>query len=311
MFSVGRVPPNPVAQSHAELTRFWPDEAPRVSILCATYNHSQFIEDAISGFLAQKTPFRFEVVIRDDASTDGTQEIIREFAREYPDVIRMRLLAENKFLNKRPFFELQKLARGEYLAYCEGDDYWVDPSKIFKQYRSLASNPNAVLVHHRVAVLADGVVKYVSRSPLKSTASPQDLQTTIRSRNVTRLFRNVPLPKPPPKKRSGMLGSDRWVGAHLGLYGDAIFDPSLLPAVYREHDQGIWTSLSHADRYKAASKSSAAIAHSFHHRGNAHAARYWSEVSLNELQASLSSEAQESRWRRFWIRKLRKLRNAW
>lgn len=114
-----------------------------VSVLCITYNHRPYIEQTIDSFLGQRTNFPFEILIHDDASTDGTAEIIREYADRYPDKIRVVLQEENQYSKGVciPEVFLYPLANGAYLAGCEGDDYWPDADKLQKQYDFLQSHP--------------------------------------------------------------------------------------------------------------------------------------------------------------------------
>ncbi|MHA7129374.1 glycosyltransferase [Algoriphagus namhaensis] len=110
--------------------------SPLVSICCITFNHGSFIKDALEGFLAQKTNFPFEILIYDDASTDGNIEILKEYAAKYPDLIHLEIAEENRYsdgiraMNIR--YNLPR-AKGKYIALCEGDDYWTDPEKLQKQ----------------------------------------------------------------------------------------------------------------------------------------------------------------------------------
>ena len=106
---------------------------PLVSICCITYNHEKFIKDAIEGFLMQKTDFPIEILIHDDASTDGTTEIIKKYEKEYPDLIHAVYQTENQYSQgKKVFPILANQASGKYIALCEGDDYWTDPLKLQK-----------------------------------------------------------------------------------------------------------------------------------------------------------------------------------
>jgi glycosyltransferase involved in cell wall biosynthesis len=106
-----------------------------VSICCIAYNHEYFISDTIEGFLKQKTSFPFEIILHDDASTDRTQEVIFGYASKFPDLIIPILQKENQF--KKGIKPLQNIvfpmARGKYIALCEGDDYWTDEYKLQKQ----------------------------------------------------------------------------------------------------------------------------------------------------------------------------------
>ncbi len=115
---------------------------PFVSILCNTYNHEKYIRDALEGFVMQKTDFPFEVLIHDDASTDTTADIIREYEKRYPDIIKPIYQTENQYsqgiiISKT--FQYPRI-RGKYSAICEGDDYWTDPLKLKKQIDALESH---------------------------------------------------------------------------------------------------------------------------------------------------------------------------
>lgn len=109
---------------------------PLVSICCITYNHKEYIRDALDGFLSQRTDFPYEILINDDASTDGTADIIREYEQKYPEKIRALLQTENQYskgiTNPSGAFNFPRV-RGRYVAMCEGDDYWTDPEKLQKQ----------------------------------------------------------------------------------------------------------------------------------------------------------------------------------
>lgn len=115
-----------------------------VSICCITYNHEPYIRECLDGFLMQKTDFKFEILIHDDASTDKTADIIREYQMQYPDIIKPIYQTENQYSKGvRPInkFNFER-AKGKYIAMCEGDDYWIDPLKLQKQVDFLESNKN-------------------------------------------------------------------------------------------------------------------------------------------------------------------------
>lgn len=130
-------------------------ENPLVSISTITFNHAPYIRKCLDGFLIQKTNFGFEVLIHDDASTDGTEEIIREYEAKYPDIIKPLYEEENQWVKGRrgsAVFNFPR-AKGKYIALCEGDDYWIDPLKLQKQVDFLEANPEYVLTCHRYKVL--------------------------------------------------------------------------------------------------------------------------------------------------------------
>ena len=122
-----------------------------VSICCTTYNQKDFIKDAIEGFLIQKTSFPLEIIIHDDASTDGSADIIREYFQKFPKLIIPILQTENQYSKKRNRTFAQYVmskVRGKYVAICEGDDYWTDPYKLQKQVDFLEANPEYSISFH-------------------------------------------------------------------------------------------------------------------------------------------------------------------
>jgi len=125
---------------------------PLVTIRCITFNHITFIRDALDGFLLQKTDFPYEILIHDDASTDGTAEVIREYQTLHSDLIRAVFQTENQYSKGlHPWREiLYKMARGKYIALCEGDDYWIDPYKLKKQVEFLEAHPECSISFHKV-----------------------------------------------------------------------------------------------------------------------------------------------------------------
>src|SRR5690606_8962533 len=122
---------------------------PVLSIVCLAYNHAGFIRDTLEGFLLQETDFPFEVIVHDDASTDDTAAIIRDYAARFPGVIRPVYQRENQYRLGVPFStRLFASARGQYIAYCEGDDYWTDPRKLQIQVDFLEQHPDYVITYH-------------------------------------------------------------------------------------------------------------------------------------------------------------------
>lgn len=123
-----------------------------VSIQCLTYNHALYIRQCLDGFVMQKTNFRFEAIVHDDASTDGTQDIIREYEKKYPDIIKPIYQKENQYSKGIPGYITNLVSskcKGKYIAICEGDDYWTDPYKLQKQVDYLETHPECGLVHTR------------------------------------------------------------------------------------------------------------------------------------------------------------------
>ena len=125
---------------------------PLVAIRCITYNHEPYIRDCLDGFVMQKTDFPFVAIVHDDASTDGTTNIIREYAKKYPDIIKPIFETENQY--SKGVESIMRIMRNalidsgaSYIAMCEGDDYWTDPLKLQKQVDYLESHPDVGMVY--------------------------------------------------------------------------------------------------------------------------------------------------------------------
>ena len=130
----------------------------KVSITCITYNQHKYISQAIESFLMQKTNFKYEILIHDDASTDGTTEILKEYEKKYPDIIKVVYQTENQYSKGIKIMQtfLYPLCQGKYIAFCEGDDYWTDPNKLQKQYDHMEAHPDcSMCVHASNEVKAD------------------------------------------------------------------------------------------------------------------------------------------------------------
>lgn len=137
-------------------------ELPLVSINCITYNHEKYIRKTLDGFLMQKTAFKFEVLIHDDASTDKTADIIREYQKRYPDIIFPIIQQENQYSkgisNISGRFNFPR-ARGKYICMCEGDDYWTAPDKLQLQADYMESHPECAICFHSAAIeVEDGSI---------------------------------------------------------------------------------------------------------------------------------------------------------
>lgn len=128
----------------------------KVSVWCITYNHEKYIRDALESFLTQKTNFKFEIIIHDDASTDTTAAIIKEYYEKYPDIIVPIFQSENQYsLNISNMFSyLLNYSNGKYIAICEGDDYWIDDLKLQKQVEYMETNPECTLSFHNAKVVS-------------------------------------------------------------------------------------------------------------------------------------------------------------
>lgn len=130
-----------------------------VTICCITYNQAKYIKQCLDGFVMQKTNFKFEVLINDDASTDGTTDIIREYEAKYPNMIKPIYQVENQYQQNKLDKVIKKIysnVKGKYVAICEGDDYWTDPYKLQKQVDFLEAHPDYSICFHPAKVIYEG-----------------------------------------------------------------------------------------------------------------------------------------------------------
>ncbi|GFO55078.1 hypothetical protein GMSM_20850 [Geomonas sp. Red276] len=132
-----------------QIRRKWRGDSPVVSVVCIAYNHEEYLRDAMQGFLMQETDFPFEIIVHDDCSTDGTAGIIREYLKAYPGVVRAVFQPVNQYSRGGKCFLLAAAhAVGEYVAVCEGDDYWTDPEKLQRQVEQMRRHPQCQLSFH-------------------------------------------------------------------------------------------------------------------------------------------------------------------
>lgn len=131
--------------------------SPLVTIQCLTYNHEKYIRKCLDGFVMQKTNFRFEAIVHDDASTDGTANIVREYADKYPDIIKPIFETENQYSKSDGSLNriMYEHTLGKYVALCEGDDYWTDPYKLQKQVDYMENHPEYAMCFTGAKVLAE------------------------------------------------------------------------------------------------------------------------------------------------------------
>lgn len=130
----------------------------KVSICCVVYNQAQYIEDMLQGIFMQKVDFDYEVIIHDDASTDGTVEVLKEYKERYPDIIELLLEEENQYSKgiNIPKNLLYPCAKGKYMALLEGDDYWIYEGKLQAQYDLMEAHPEISLCYHNALLYDEG-----------------------------------------------------------------------------------------------------------------------------------------------------------
>jgi len=225
---------------------------PLVSISCITYNHATFIREAMDGFLAQETTFPVEILIHDDASTDGTIEIIQGYEKKYPNLIRPIYQLKNQYSQgvrgMMVRFNFPR-ARGKYIALCEGDDYWIDPLKLQKQVEFMETNPEYIMCFTRFYVFdqksgttdVDLNEHYFEKGNIKIEFNFEKFLQGWYVGNQTLLIRGSALQKVLPKLVSYKFTRDVHMLTELLLTGKGVC-LNFFSAVYRKHDGGVWTS---------------------------------------------------------------------
>lgn len=165
----------------------------KVSIICITYNHAPYIRDALNSFLMQKTNFSFEILVHDDASTDGTAEIVREYEKKFPDIVKGIYQSENKYSQGVKIIKtyLFPIAKGEYIAFCEGDDYWTNENKLQLQVDFLDRHQDySACVHRTVTYDQSSGKKYVYRLEKDRDLSITDILISPVYHTSSLIFRN-------------------------------------------------------------------------------------------------------------------------
>lgn len=210
-----------------------------LSVCIITYNHVNFIQQAIEGVLEQKVNFKYEIIIADDFSTDGTREIILNYEKKFPSLVSLILQPKNVGPLKN-WLDLIKKPNSKYIAYFEGDDYWTDCFKLQKQVDFLENNDKFVMCYHDVKILySDGILKndFIEKTK-KEVSSIYDLAiwgNYIHTCSI--VFRNILHTIP---EKNEIFLCDYFLYMHLSNYGNFKKLTDTM-AVYR-YGNGIWSS---------------------------------------------------------------------
>jgi glycosyltransferase involved in cell wall biosynthesis len=160
---------------------------PLASIQTVTYNHGSYIKECIEGILMQKTTFPFEYIIGEDCSTDQTRSIVFDYAKKYPEKIRVITADYNVGANVNNH-RITRASRGKYIAVCEGDDYWIDPYKLQKQVEVLEKNRQYSFTAHNYNILQDDKITIANQS-MKNEYSIYELAKNINIQTATAVFK--------------------------------------------------------------------------------------------------------------------------
>lgn len=265
---------------------------PLVSIICNTYQHKEFIADAINGFLMQETSFPVEILIHDDASTDGTAEIVKSFEIKYPNLIKPIYQKVNQYSQGiKPSIHFQyPRALGKYIAFCEGDDYWTDPNKLQIQVNFLENNPDYVISGHDAFIIDE------SGNIFKNSKLPDNYKCDYSSDELilgkawiltmSWVHRNVI--KFPPELAK-VINSDTFLTSIMGEYGKSKYHPEIQPAAYRIHPGGVWSTISEQEKFDSHINTWFWMYRYYLRKGQASYSQYYWNKFLIKIYSKLSS----------------------
>lgn len=214
---------------------------PIVSIIMITFNHERYISKAIEGVLIQKTNFNFELIIGEDCSNDNTANIVNKYAQKYPEIIKARFNNPNLGMMQN-FIKTFDDCTGNYIALCEGDDYWTDPYKLQKQVDFLEANEGFAICHHNMQVIyEDGRKTHLSNPPeQKETTTIEDLAKGNYIHTPSCIFRNGLIKTFPVWFKDAPVG-DYVLHMLNARHGMIKYMPDVM-GVYRTHSGGMWNN---------------------------------------------------------------------
>src|SRR5690554_4943466 len=214
---------------------------PLVSVWMITYNHEQYIKQAIESILMQKTTFTIELVIGEDCSTDNTASIIREYENKHPGIIKVRYNIQNLGIIPNMIKTLEE-CNGKYIAMCEGDDYWTDSLKLQKQVDYLNFNPNISAVAHRCLLKNEinNTTGYFGGS-LERVLQLKEQLDYRQFHTASLVFRQVVLDDLFNCQLPEMISGDKLINLLCGIYGPIKYLPEIM-ATYRKNEGGVSNS---------------------------------------------------------------------
>jgi glycosyltransferase involved in cell wall biosynthesis len=225
------------------------------TVIILTYNHKQYIEQALESVISQEVNFDYEIIVRDDCSNDGTSEIIAEYAKNHRNIIH-QYNQINQFGSKTEADFIEKLynitAKGKYIFHLDGDDLWTDCLKMQKQVDLMDADPSCSFCFHDWMKVDSNGLQTNESMPV---AFKRDLSSDALRRFQyawilmgTCCYRNCSIEW--PLEVSISLSKDMFIPYIYGEIGYGKYVENISPLYYRQHDGGVWSSLNEAQRAK-------------------------------------------------------------
>ena len=240
-------------------------EGPLLTIRCLVYNHEPFLRQCLDGFVMQKTNFPFEAIVHDDASTDGSAAIIREYAEKYPDIIKPIFETENQYRKHdgsiARIMEAAVHPNSKYIAFCEGDDYWIDPNKLQIQVDFLENHPDFVMTSHDYVYYYEDTHEFEEKSRWESPVSGgREIEEIVEYstknffecfwvRPLTCVYRRGTYRDECIKKGYSAIRDDVFYYTVLKHGKGALVKRTM--GVYRVHSGGVWSRKKRSERLRA------------------------------------------------------------
>lgn len=211
----------------------------KVKVCMITYNHEDYIEEAIMGVLSQDAPFDFELVIGEDCSTDKTRDICEKFASKHPEIINLLPSDTNLGMQDNFFRTLDICSDADYVAFCEGDDKWIDNNKLSYQVNYLENNDKFSAHSHNVirrnlVTNIDGDFGKIENAVL----TREDTFTTWPFHEVSLMARGRILRTIPINELPRFISGDRFLNRWLSYHGPLFYEGNKHLAIYHQHDTG-------------------------------------------------------------------------
>jgi len=240
----------PVEHYHDNIT-----EKPIVSVIVVTFQHFKYIRQCLDGVLMQETSYFYEIILGDDNSTDGTREICIEYAEKYPDKIRLFLhhRANNISIGGAPtgrfnFLYNLSMARGKYIALCDGDDYWINTLKLQKQVELLEKNKQCSMCFTHQLVVNESGDEIQKKEYEEKEYSINDIIKGFIPGTQTMVLRNFENLAVFLMSHTSSPTGDRMLAYYCSLFGHILILPEIT-AAYRQTGKGVWTTMHKEKQY--------------------------------------------------------------